>query len=463
MKSDIIKILKSWKERNSRFNSTESLIDWIAQMNKETDVQIQRIDFTKANDWYFNEENGYIENHGNRFFSVRGIKYYEDGKLIQEQPIICQPEIGYLGIICKEFDGVMHFLMQAKVEPGNVNCVQISPTIQATKSNFEQAHGGRVPYYFSYFKNAQKYEIIFDQIQSEQGMRFYRKRNRNIMIRVDEEIEVLPAFRWMTLGQIKELMKLDNLVNMDTRTVLSCIPFSTYSFSAEEKEEIKNYIEDKALFASMFSANIQDGLDQVFNYQNDIKMFRNISSKLSRLDSLETWTVNKDGVFCEKEANFDVGYYDIAISGREVKNWKQPLVCAKGMGTFGMMLCHHDGMLKFLVAVRAEIGAFDKVEIGPSVFLEPVSNAEPDFVERLFEEKMQKKEGILKDSIFSEEGGRFYHEQNRNVIMMGDYIEPEKLPRGYFWLSFSSLNSLIQINNCLNIQLRNLLSIIDVG
>ena len=55
MKSDIIKILKSWKERNSRFNSTESLIDWIAQMNKETDVQIQRIDFTKANDWYFNE------------------------------------------------------------------------------------------------------------------------------------------------------------------------------------------------------------------------------------------------------------------------------------------------------------------------------------------------------------------------------------------------------------------------
>ena len=129
MKSDIIKILKSWKERNSRFNSTESLIDWIAQMNKETDVQIQRIDFTKANDWYFNEENGYIENHGNRFFSVRGIKYYEDGKLIQEQPIICQPEIGYLGIICKEFDGVMHFLMQAKVEPGNVNCVQISPTI----------------------------------------------------------------------------------------------------------------------------------------------------------------------------------------------------------------------------------------------------------------------------------------------------------------------------------------------
>lgn len=462
MKSDIIKILKSWKERNSKFNSTESLIGWIEEMNKKTDVQIQRIDFTKANDWYFNQKSGYIENEGNRFFSVRGIKYYENGQLIQEQPIIYQPEIGYLGIICKEFDGVMHFLMQAKVEPGNVNCVQISPTIQATKSNFEQAHGGRVPYYFSYFKDAQKYEIIFDQIQSEQGMRFYRKRNRNIMIRVDEEIEVLPAFRWMTLGQIKELMKLDNLVNMDTRTVLSCIPFSTYSFTEAEKEEIKSYIKDEALFASIFEADIQDGLNGVFNYQNNIKMFRNISSKLVPLDSLESWEVRTDGVFCRKDANFDVGYYDIAISGREVKNWRQPLVCARGMGTFGMLVCHHDGMLKFLVAARAEIGAFDKVEIGPSVFLEPVSSEQPDSIERLFAEKMEKKEGILKDSIFSEEGGRFYHEQNRNVIMMVDYIEPNHLPEGYFWLSFSSLNSLIQVNNCLNIQLRNLLSIIDV-
>ena len=80
----------------------------------------------------------------------------------------------------------------------------------------------------------------------------------------------------------------------------------------------------------------------------------------------------------------------------------------------------------------------------------------------MFNERLKTREGILKDSLFSEEGGRFYHEQNRNVIMEIDYIEPEKLPRGYFWLTYSSLNCLIQINNCLNIQLRNLLSVIDI-
>ena len=49
-------------------------------------------------------------------------------------------------------DGRLYFLMQAKVEPGNVNKYQISPTIQATKSNFTRAHGGKTPLFFDYFK-----------------------------------------------------------------------------------------------------------------------------------------------------------------------------------------------------------------------------------------------------------------------------------------------------------------------
>ena len=39
---------------------------------------------------------------------------------------------------------------------------------------------------------------------------------------------------------------------------------------------------------------------------------------------------------------------------------------------------------------------------------------------------------------------------------------PEHLPEGYFWADFQTLNILIQFNNCLNIQLRNLLSILNV-
>jgi len=115
--------------------------------------------------------------------------------------------------------------MQAKIEPGNINKVQVSPTIQATKSNFMQKHGGKKPAYLEYFINAAPSEIMVDQLQSEQSSRFYKKRNRNVILIVDEPISESTTHKWMTLGQIKKLMRYDNLVNMDTRTVLSCIPF----------------------------------------------------------------------------------------------------------------------------------------------------------------------------------------------------------------------------------------------
>ena len=76
-------------------------------------------------------------------------------------------------------------------------------------------------------------------------------------------------------------------------------------------------------------------------------------------------------------------------------------------------------------------------------------------------QKLEQKQGILKDVLLSEEGGRFYHEQNRNVIIEIDRDELDDLPPGYFWVDFYTLNQLIQINNCLNIQLRNLLSLLD--
>lgn len=462
MKSDAIKILDSWMMKESPMSSLQEIKEWIDSINQNTTVNIEECSLTPDEFWYFNEEKGRIERRGKGFFSIRGIQYRRGEEILYEQPIIYQPEIGFLGIICKEFNGIMHFLMQAKIEPGNVNCAQISPTIQATKSNFQRVHGGRLPDYFTYFEKSNHYELIFDQVQSEQGTRFYKKRNRNIMIRVDDEIEVKPNFKWMTLGQIKELMRIDNLVNMDTRTVLSCIPFSTYQYGDSELRELSGKMKNDLLYRSIFNANIQDGIGLVYNCLNSKKMFMDIVTAQIKLQELHTWMIKDRGIFCKKKANFDVRFYNIEIAGREVQSWKQPLLRATGIGTFGLLVCEHEGMYKFLIAIRQEIGAFDSIEIGPTIFRESVKKDRTDWIEEMFDERLENGKNILFDSLFSEEGGRFYHEQNRNVIMQIDYIEQDALPEGYFWMSYSSLNGLVQINNCLNIQLRNLLSIIDI-
>ena len=463
MNSLISKILLSWSSLEGKVYTTDELFGWIKDLNDNTSVSIIEDSILNNTFWFYDDYNGEILNRKRSFFSIKGMRRFEDDEFIGEQPIIIQPEIGYLGIIAREIDGVLHFLMQAKIEPGNVNCVQISPTIQATKSNFTRAHGGKLPTYFELFEHSERYEVIYDQIQSEQATRFYKKRNRNMIMIVDEEIEVFPNFKWMTLGQIKKLMEVDNLVNMDTRTVLSGIPLITQSVSEDDKREILKYFSDEALFNSMFNSDPQKYLPWIYQRLNNYKMFKDIKIATVPLNQLVDWNVDEYGITCKKQADFMVRYYDIEISGREVQHWFQPLFKAIGMATFGLLSRVVDGKRQFLVKIKPEIGSFDKAEIGPSVQWEPSHYLyNDDEVEKLFRSKYENKQGIMVDVVLSEEGGRFYHEQNNNVILEIALEELSSLPKDYIWVEYATLNYLVQVNNCLNIQLRNLLSLVKI-
>lgn len=463
MNQTLLSIAKSWGVMESSANSVAELLAWIKARNETVEVDIHKVVPEPDSFWFYDRDEGRIRNRNRSFFSIAGFRCaLPDGTTV-EQPILLQEEIGYLGILCKEIDGVMHFLMQAKIEPGNVNKIQISPTIQATKSNFTQKHGGAKPPYLDYFLNASKYEIIADQIQSEQSSRFYKKRNRNIIIRVEEDVPVLPSHRWMTLGQLKRLMREDNLVNMDTRTVLSCIPYSKLKLLETEQIELANGFKDGALFRSIFEGDGENHLPEAYQYINNLKMFSECASEIVPLHELLEWGW-RDGEFvCQKPWPFKVTFCDISIEGREVKHWTQPLFEAEGIATFGLLCCEEDGILKFVVKAMPEVGCFDIAELGPTVQQEAVSIVpqERNALDKLFDGHLQTGEGIFFDHLLSEEGGRFYHEQNRNVLLRVKRDELPPLPEGYFLLDYKTLNELVQVNNTLNIQLRNLLSLLE--
>ena len=462
MDKTLYEIAKSWGSLDSAISPTADILAWITRRNAETAVEIRKIDFAACQPWFYDRQEGCIRNQAYSFFSITGYRQTgPDGGAV-EQPIILQEEIGYLGLICQEIGGVMHFLMQAKIEPGNVNCVQLSPTIQATKSNFTQKHGGGKPPYLEYFLHASQYEIVVDQIQSEQSSRFYKKRNRNIIIRVEEELPLLPSHRWMTLGQIKRLMRTDNLVNMDTRTVLSCIPYAKLVLSASELLSLSEGFSDKQLFRSVFLGEAQNRLPAVYQYVNNQKMFSEANCGMVPLHELENWELRDSEVVCKSPYPFKVVFCDIAIEGREVHRWTQPLFEATGSATFGLICCEEEGMLKLLVRAAPEVGCFDSLELGPTVQREWGARLEgEDAVTKFFMERLQTGQGVLFDHLLSEEGGRFYHEQNRNILLRVSRAELPPLPEGYFLLDYRTLNELVQVNNTLNIQLRNLLSLLE--
>ncbi len=447
-----------WGIEKNQFSlhTTEDIFLWLEERKSNLEVHLNRISLEECVPWYYDEERGEIRNRRGTFFQIIGVRHKKENGEIVEQPIILQEEIGFLGIICCKINGVWHYLMQAKIEPGNVNCVQLSPTLQATKSNFTRQHGGAGPAFLEYFLDMSAQNVLVDQIQSEQSSRFLGKRNRNVILMVDRQIEEPVTHRWITLAQIKELMRYDNLVNMDTRTVLSCIPYVL--LGTEGDTPFKN----KLYFHKTANSLDRQTIVNLYHQINHYKMFEKGKIEKIPLLSLSDWEMENGEFYCKAGSPFKIIFCDITIEGREVTRWRQPLFAATEIATFGLLCCDDNGILKFLVKIKPEIGCFDGVEIGPTIQTETDGAKEDACVSRLFWEKLENRKGILADVLLSEEGGRFFQEQNRNVIILIDKEElPDMIP-GYVWSDYGTLNILTQINNCLNIQLRNLLSILEI-
>jgi len=439
-------------------NSTAALHEWIEQCNHDVNVDVELIPFSKMEGWYVDKD-GNLRHNSGRFFSIQGIHVETDYGYYDhwDQPIINQPEIGYLGILTKEIDGVLYFLMQAKIEPGNVNCVQISPTLQATKSNYTQVHQGNKPAYLDYFVNVKHENVLLDQLQSEQGARFLRKRNRNIIIKVDEEVELLPNFRWMTLGQIKHFLRYDNLVNMDTRTVLSGIDYIDYITPLTNLSNLSDFGRD--MLKSAHTIEGVNSMSQNLSWLSGLKSQYDLFVTPKPIDKLEGWHRSENEIANNDNLYFRIIGVRVSISNREVTSWCQPLMQPLQQGLCAFIVRKIDGLYHFLVQAKLECGNFDVLELAPTVQCLTgnvfASDTKPPFVDYVLNAP---KERVLYDAMQSEEGGRFFREQNRNMIVEAGDDLPQQLPGNYTWMTLRQINQFLRFNNYLNIQSRSILS-----
>lgn len=107
MQDSLFSIVKSWSKKDNCINDTVDIIDWINEGNKNLLVDITKNKLEDSNFWSYNEKKGIIQNKNNSFFHIIGLREHyklKEKEEFVEQPIIIQDEIGYLGIICKEFN-----------------------------------------------------------------------------------------------------------------------------------------------------------------------------------------------------------------------------------------------------------------------------------------------------------------------------------------------------------------------
>ena len=455
-------IIKSLLNNEKVIHSSQEIKEWIERRNREVKVSVEQIPFSKLQKWYVDNE-GAIRHESGKFFSIEGIHVETDYGTLNswEQPIINQPEVGYLGILTKEFNGVLYFLMQAKIEPGNVNCVQISPTLQATKSNYSRVHRGKAPHYLDFFVNAKPYQIILDQLQSEQGARFLRKRNRNIIIKVEDDVPELEDFRWMTLGQIKEMMRYDNMVNMDTRTVLSGLNIADFTSMADDMSLMGNRGKDYLLSSTTNHS--------LYTINNHLSWLANLKAKYDLkvspfpIKNMKDWDLNDRDISRPDGKFFKIIGVNVTIENREVASWCQPLVQPMQEGICAYIIKKINGVYHFLVQAKLECGNFDVLELAPT--LQCLTGAIPENKElrpAFYDYIMNvHPKQIIYDVKQSEEGGRFYHEQNRNMIVeVGDDFSTE-VPERYTWMTLEQIYQFLRFNNYLNIQSRSLIAALN--
>ena len=145
---------------------------------------------------------------------------------LQSQPMVEPAQEGLCAFVCKEIDGVLHFAVQAKLECGNHDIVEFAPTVQTLTGDYKQTPKDTLPF-LDYVLNVSKEKIYFDTLQSEEGGRFYKEQNRNMIVIAGDEItdELPENFIWMTLNQLYVFIKFNNYLNIQARNLIATISF----------------------------------------------------------------------------------------------------------------------------------------------------------------------------------------------------------------------------------------------
>ncbi|MCZ9353809.1 NDP-hexose 2,3-dehydratase family protein [Streptomyces mutabilis] len=434
---------------------------WLAEQRRRTVMDVRQIPLDSLTSWRTDPATGDIVHASGRFFAISGLDVERSGAPVPswQQPIIEQPEVGVLGILVREFDGVLHCLMQAKAEPGNCNRVQLSPTVQATRSNYTRVHEGASVPYLEFFQRPSRHRVLVDVRQSEQGSWFHGKHNRNMVVQVDEDVAVLDGFRWLTLREIHGLFAVDDAVNMDTRTVLSCLPYA-----GPRLPEVLGPGRDPFTTALLRSCSgLERGrhsMTEILSWITDERTRTVNEARRVPLKEVAHWQRRDGRITHSSGLFFNVIGVSVTADGREIAAWSQPLLEPCDEGVVAFLAKPVDGVLHLLVHARAEPGFTDVVELGPTVQCTPSNYdvlppaARPPFLDEVLHAEARR---VKFDAVHSEEGGRLYHARNRYVVVEApEDFEPDR--SDYRWLTLAQLSRLLRHSNYVNVQARSLVA-----
>lgn len=419
-----------------------NLDEWFSELIKKSSFHTEWISLSKSSSWHLRD--GRISHKSGRFFSIVGIEYKDNQGITQYQPFIEQKEIGTLGFLMRDTKKGKEILVQAKIEPGNVEVVQLAPTCQATKSNLLRIHGGKNPPFSHVFAD-KHLQIIKSSLQSEQGSRFFGKQNSNIIALIKQKLNLPDTHRWLSIDNLLNLLSKDYLVNTDARSVLVTSPWD----KLVDRPVFSRYKDD---FSKDLARSYKEEINTAYfkRMKNNIVFLRQKDKKarIIPLNKMKNWEIKEKEIKPLTKKPFRVRFLKVVAKNREVPEWDQPIIDSYSEGRVDLVCGRIRGVLHFLFKPVEETGLYNNIELSPTLCVEPGENKK---IKNIYKGR------VMVSVKQSDEGGRFYQDSTRySITDMGE----ASLKLGGYWLNLKQIQNLLFENGWLTNEARSVLSLL---
>jgi len=426
-------------------------IKWLEARRRQEAMSVRRIDVSECFPWSI---------HGSTL--ARPDSRYFTGFFGLEQSWISQPEIGTLGFLTSQKGGRGQILLQLKEEPGNTLLSQLAPTVQATMSNIDKVHGGTDQPFLEYFRAGAGFIHSWDSTQSEQGTRFWKKRNRNVVREVSPFESHSTSHLWVSFEDFRRALSQSHTVNTDARSVIASYDWARLLNSDERAEQESGW------------TNLQ-----VNNYPNTPSEYLNAIGRLESFrrtvvtaDSAEL-TRPPDALAAGNQDRWGIGetefwFFDVRARYREIDSWCQPLLLANTKPLHKLIITRQNDVLMCLVRVTAERGLLSLAEFGPSVTTYgDRSTVSSETFSAELADFLDESGSVLRNLNQSDEGGRFYQQEANYRLIWVHYEDLVRAPSfnhfdelGLVWVNLRDLNMLCGTSMTTTNELRTLATLL---
>lgn len=180
---------KSWRE-------------WFAEQAANSTMSVSRIPLAEVNGWGMQDEGACFGRPDGKFYALVGLRVSVPKPGQREVTTWDQPMIVEYGegVVALAIDGGGRFLISARVEPGIEGHIVLGPTLQASRANLDQAHGGLRPPRAQIIYNCEQADARF----KADGGKFFHKENEYYVVHVHGFGPLLGNERWFTRRELNE-------------------------------------------------------------------------------------------------------------------------------------------------------------------------------------------------------------------------------------------------------------------